>query len=85
MWKIILFRIIHARNQITKLFIEPCPLSGKVFAEHYIGKSLSVMHGLRIEQTHIEDVKKLKKLKYSSHQLQSASLKTELHLLPVSD
>ena len=47
--KKILFRIIHARNQITKLFIEPCPLSRKVYTEHYISKFLPVMHGLRIE------------------------------------
>ena len=38
-----------SRNKITKLFIEPCPLSGKVYTEHYISKLLSVMHGLRIK------------------------------------
>ena len=32
-----------------KMFIEPCPLSGKVCTEHYISKLLSVMHRLRIE------------------------------------
>ena len=31
MWKIILFRIIHAQNQITKLFIDTCPLSVNVY------------------------------------------------------
>ena len=30
MWKIILFRIIHARSQVTKFFIEPC-----LFPEKY--------------------------------------------------
>ena len=38
-----------SRNKITKLFIEPCPLSGKVYTEHYISKLLSVMHRLPIK------------------------------------
>ena len=37
------------RNKITKLFTEPCPLSRKVYTEHYISKLLSVMHRLRIK------------------------------------
>ena len=37
------------RNKITKLFIEPWPLSGKVYTEHYIRKLVSVMHRLRIK------------------------------------
>ena len=57
-------------NKITKLFTEPCPLSRKVYTEHYISKLLSVIHQLRIKKTHIQDLKKLKKSKYSSYQLQ---------------
>ena len=32
------------QNQITNLFIESCPLFGKVYKEHYISKLLSAMH-----------------------------------------
>ena len=35
-----LFRIIHARIQITKLLIEPCPVFGEVYTKHYISKLL---------------------------------------------
>ena len=59
----ILFKIVHARDQNTILFIEPCPLSRKVYKEHYyISKLLSVMYPLPTVQRHIGDLKKSKKI-----------------------
>ena len=37
--------------------MEPSPISGKVYTEHYISNLLSFMHRLRIEYTYIEDLK----------------------------
>ena len=50
-----LFTIMHAKkpNYKTKLFIECCPLSGKVYIEHYISKLLLVMHWLCESNKHI--------------------------------
>ena len=78
MWKIILFRIIHARNQITKLFVEPCP-----FLEKYTqNKTLINYCQLYIDyesNKHILKIKKKKKSKYFSHHLQLKAYNVLLH------
>ena len=44
-----LYVTIYIQNQITKLFIEPGLISGKVYTEHCISKLMSVMYRLRIK------------------------------------